>query len=383
MVNTAEPTTNINVWSYLPEWDLERDDILDAVTTVFESGRLVLGRSVESFEKEFAHWTGRAQCVGVDNGTNALTLALLASGIGAGDEVITVSNTAAPTVVAITNTGATPVFVDVLERNYLIDTDLIAHAITPRTKAIVPVHLYGQCANMDALMHTAAQHNLTVVEDCAQSHGATQHGQAAGSFGTAAAYSFYPTKVLGAYGDGGAICADSPEVIADLRRMRYYGMLDRYYVDRLPAFNSRLDEVQAEILRRKLERLDSYIQRRNQVADRYQQALAPLADHGLVLPSTEPGNTHVYYVYVVRHPLRDRIMERMRDQGINLNISYPWPIHTMTGFAHLGYTQGDLPVTEKLANEVFSLPMYPHLSQSDQDRVIETLTTTITDLTGA
>ncbi|MEU6333557.1 DegT/DnrJ/EryC1/StrS family aminotransferase [Streptomyces cellulosae] len=358
------------VWDYLPEYHSEREDILDAVDKVFSSGALVLAGSVKGFEEEFAAYHGAAHCVGVDNGTNALKLALQALGIGPGDEVITVSNTAAPTVVAIDGTGATPVFVDVNEDDFLMDVGQVEAAITERTKALLPVHLYGQCVDLEPLQALADRHGLALLEDCAQAHGATRHGKLAGTTGDAAAFSFYPTKVLGAYGDGGAVITSRADVEAELRKLRYYGMEKVYYTVQTPAHNSRLDEVQAEILRRKLTRLDAYVAGRQEVARRYQEALG---DTSLVLPKANEGNTHVYYVYVVRHPERDRILEALKAYDINLNISYPWPVHTMTGFAHLGYEKGSLPVTEKLAGEIFSLPMYPSLPSGLQDKVIAAL----------
>ncbi|MFI9456474.1 DegT/DnrJ/EryC1/StrS family aminotransferase [Amycolatopsis sp. NPDC052450] len=355
------------VWDYLAEYETERLDLLDAVETVFNSGQLVLGASLRGFEAEFAAYHGAAHCVGLDNGTNAIKLGLQALGVGPGDEVITVSNTAAPTVVAIDGTGATPVFVDVREDDFLMDTGQVEAAITERTKCLLPVHLYGQCVDMAPLKALAAKHGLSILEDCAQAHGARQNGTVAGSTGDAAAFSFYPTKVLGAYGDGGAAITSDEAVDRKLRRLRYYGMEERYYTIETPAHNSRLDEVQAEILRRKLKRLDAYTAGRRAVAQRYVDALG---DTGLKLPKTVPGNEHVYYVYVVRHPRRDDIIERLKAYDIHLNISYPWPVHTMTGFAHLGYETGSLPVTEKLAGEIFSLPMYPALSPDLQDKVI-------------
>ncbi|WP_340684966.1 DegT/DnrJ/EryC1/StrS family aminotransferase [Amycolatopsis coloradensis] len=355
------------VWDYLAEYETERGDLLDAVETVFNSGQLVLGASLRGFESEFAAYHGVGHCVGLDNGTNAIKLGLQALGVGPGDEVITVSNTAAPTVVAIDGTGATPVFVDVREDDFLMDTGQVEAAITERTKCLMPVHLYGQCVDMAPLTALAEKHGLALLEDCAQAHGARQNGTIAGSTGDAAAFSFYPTKVLGAYGDGGATLASDETVAAKLRRLRYYGMEERYYTVETPAHNSRLDEVQAEILRRKLKRLDAYTAGRRAVAQRYVDALG---DTELKLPKTVPGNEHVYYVYVVRHPRRDEILERLKTYDIHLNISYPWPVHTMTGFAHLGYEKGSLPVTEKLAGEIFSLPMYPALSPDLQDKVI-------------
>jgi aminotransferase EvaB len=364
----------IRVWDYLPEYHDEREEVLAAVAKVFESGQLILGPSVAGFEAEFAAYHGVTHCAGVDNGTNAIKLGLQALGVGPGDEVITVANTAAPTVVAIDGTGAKPVFVDVREDDFLMDTDQVAAAIGPRTRALVPVHLYGQCVDMARLSRLAARHGLAVLEDCAQAHGARHHGQLAGAMGDAAAFSFYPTKVLGAYGDGGAVITGDEHTDQNIRRLRYYGMEDRYYVERTPGHNSRLDEVQAEILRGKLRRLDAYISGRRVVARRYTEALGDLAEPGgLVLPTVSPGNEHVYYLYVVRHPRRDDIIERLRAYDIALNISYPWPVHTMAGFAHLGYAKGSLPVTEKLAGEVFSLPMYPSLPLGRQQAVIRAL----------
>lgn len=367
---------SVGVWGYLDEYEQERGEILAAVDAVFSSGRLVLGESVRGFESEFAGVHGLPHAVGVDNGTNAVKLALEAVGVGPGDEVVTVSNTAAPTVVAIAGTGATPVFVDVRGDDHLMDPDLVRGAITERTRALLPVHLYGQCADMTPLLEIAAEHGIAVVEDCAQSHGARQGGRICGTFGDAGAFSFYPTKVLGAYGDGGAVVTARDDVAAELRRLRYYGMEETYYVVRTPGHNSRLDEVQAEILRRKLSRLDTYIARRREIADRYARELAGT---GLVLPAVTEGNEHVYYLYVVRHPERDRILSELRAHDVQLSISYPWPVHTMSGFAHLGYAPGSLPVTEQLAGRIFSLPMYPSLSERDQDRTI----TALCDVLGA
>ena len=337
---------------------------------MFRSGQLVLGPSVRAFEAEFAAYHGTRHAVGVDNGTNALVLGLQALGVGPGDEVVTVSNTAAPTVLAIDAVGATPVFVDVREDDFLMDTDQVAAAVTDRTRALLPVHLYGQCVEMAPLLRIAERHGLKVLEDCAQSHAARHRGRLAGTIGDAAAFSFYPTKVLGAYGDGGVTITGDDEVDRALRRLRYYGMEERYYVVGTPGHNSRLDEVQAEILRRKLRRLDGYVAARQAVAARY---AAGLADTDLVLPRVNDGNTHSWYVHVVRHPERDRILAALREEGIELNVSYPWPVHAMTGFAHLGYRTGALPVTERLAGEIFSLPMYAALPVDTQDRVISTL----------
>ncbi|CAM5279977.1 aminotransferase [Streptomyces spiroverticillatus] len=358
------------VWGYLDEYAAERKDILDAVDTVFGSGRLVLGDSMLGFEREFADYHGVRHCVSVDNGTNAIKIGLQALGVGRGDEVVTVSNTAAPTVVAIDALGAVPVFVDVHPDTYLMDTAQVEAVLTDRTRCLLPVHLYGQCVDVEPLRELAHIHGLSLLEDCAQAHGATRDGVLAGTTGDAAAFSFYPTKVLGAYGDAGATLFREAEHADRMRRLRYYGMEERYYVVETPGHNARLDEVQAEILRRKLPRLDGYIAARRAIAARYAEGLAGT---GLVLPAVAPGNEHVYYVYVVRHPERDAILRALREHGIELNISYPWPVHTMTGFRHLGLRAGALPVTETLAEQIFSLPMYPSLSPATQDRVIGAL----------
>ena len=366
------------VWGYLEEYAREREDILDAVDTVFSSGDLVWGPSLDGFEREFAAYHRASHCVGIDNGTNAIALALRSLGIGPGDEVITVSNTAAPTVLAITMVGAKPVFVDIDPDTYLMRVDQVEAAVTPSTACLLPVHLYGQCVDMDPLSEIADRHGLAVLEDCAQAHGATYRGRIAGSMGRAAAFSFYPTKILGAYGHGGAVITDSADINGELRRLRYYGMdADRYYVTTPNGQNARLDGVQAEILRRKLTRLDTYIAGRREVARRYGQFLG---DTDLILPSVAPGNEHAYYLYVVRHPERDRIIEEMRAHDVVLNVSYPWPVHTMTGFSRFGWESGALPVTESLAHEIFSLPMYPSLPTAEQDRIIDALRTILEGL---
>jgi aminotransferase EvaB len=359
----------IGVWGYLKEYDAEREDILDAVEKVFTSGRLILGESVRSFEEEFADYCGVRHGVGVDNGTNAIALGLRAIGIQPGDEVVTVANTAVPTVSAIVTAGATPRFVDIDPATYLMDADQLESVVTEKTRCILPVHLFGQCVDMDGVHRVAKEHRLKVLEDCAQAHGAEYKGRKAGSMSDAAAFSFYPTKILGAYGDGGMVLTDSNEVEHKLRRLRFYGMEDVYYAEE-HGYNARLDELHAEILRTKLRRLDGYIARRRELARWYNEQLGSTP---LILPKVSPGSFHAYYLYVVRHPRRDEIMERLKEYDIYVNISYPWPIHTMRGYAHLGYQEGDLPHTEAAAKEIFSLPMYPSLSDEEHDHVCKAL----------
>lgn len=360
----------LQVWDYRAEYEAEREDILAAVEQVLRSGRLILGESVRSFERELAAYCGAGHGVGVGSGTDALVLALRALGIRPGDEIITTSNTAIPTVAAIVTAGGTPRFVDIERGTYLMDASQLSETVTERTRCIVPVHLFGQCVEMEPVQRLADRHGLIVLEDCAQSAGAARKGCRAGSMSRAGAFSFYPTKVLGAYGDGGMVVTSDEELAARLRRLRMYGTDGRYYAEE-HGYNSRLDELHAEILRRKLRRLEKYVERRRELARRYDEALR---DSGLELPRTSPGNHHAYYLYVVRHPARDAIIRALAARDIVVNVSYPWPIHTMQAYAHLGYPAGSLPETERAAKEILSLPMYPSLKDSEQDRVCDALT---------
>ncbi len=359
----------IRVWNYLKEYEAERAEILAAVDAVFGSGWLVMGERMRQFERDFAAYCGAAHGVGCDNGTNAIMLALKALGVEPGDEVITVANTAIPTVSAIVSAGARPVFVDVSPDTLLIDPGKIEAAITPRTRCIVPVHLYGQCAPMDQICAIARKHNLVVVEDCAQAHGAEWQSRKAGSWGDAATFSFYPTKNLGAYGDGGMVLTSSDETHAKLKRLRFYGAETTYYALE-HGYNSRLDEVQAAILLTKLPKLDGYVARRRAIAAAYRQGLAGTS---LQLPAESAQGRHAYHLFVVRHPERERVMQELASRGVKLSISYPWPIHTMQGYSSLGYSEGDLPVTEQAAREIFNLPIYPTLSDQEQQYVIDCL----------
>ena len=359
----------IQLWDYRAEYEAERDDILAAVDQVLRSGRLILGESVAAFERELAAYCGVAHGVGVNSGTDALTLALRALDLQPGDEVITTSNTAIPTVSAIVTAGATPRFVDIEPDTYLIDPSRLDAAITARTRVVVPVHLFGQCADMDAVQEAAARRGITVIEDCAQSTGADYRGRRAGSLSPVSAFSFYPTKVLGAYGDAGMVLTSDEAVAGRVRRLRVYGTEKTYYAEE-HGYNSRLDELQAEILRRKLRRIERYIDRRIALARRYDEQLR---DTGLILPVTRPGNRHVYHLYVVRHPAREAIIAALAEQGITVGIHYPWPIHTMRAYAQFGGGQGSLPETERAAREIFSLPIYPSLTDADQDRVCDAL----------
>ncbi|MDY0088332.1 MAG: DegT/DnrJ/EryC1/StrS family aminotransferase [Coriobacteriia bacterium] len=359
----------IRVWEYLTEYAQERDDILDAVDQVFSSGRVILGDSVRRFEEAFSAYCGAAYGVGVDNGTNAIFLGLRALGIEPGDEVITVPNTAVPTVSAIVTAGAIPRFVDIDPATYLMDVEQLESAITERTKCVLPVHLYGQCAAMEEIAGVADMHGVYVLEDCAQAHGARHNGRTAGAMGHASAFSFYPTKILGTYGDAGMVVTSDADVASKLRRLRFYGMKQSYYSEE-HGYNSRLDEVHAEILNRKLTRLDEYLAARRKIARRYDERLKNLP---LGLPQVAAGNEHSYYLYVVRTANRDSLLNELAQRDIQLSVSYPWPIHTMRGYASLGYRAGDFPNAERAAAEVLSLPMYPTLAEQDQERVCDVL----------
>ena len=359
----------IQVWDYRDELEAERADIMDAVDRVLRSGQLILGESVRLFEQEFSSYCNVRFGVGVNSGTDALMLALIALGVRPGDEVITVANTAIPTVSAIVSAGAVPRFVDIVPGTYLMDTSKLESAVTPRAKCIVPVHLFGQCVDMEAVLEVARKHGLIVLEDCAQSHGARFRGRVSGSMGDAAAFSFYPTKILGGYGDGGMVLTDAEGVAERLRRLRVYGTEKAYYSIE-HGYNSRLDELHAEILRTKLRHVDAYIARRQELAVRYVELLG---DSGLILPETAPHNVHGFYVYVVRHPERDRILAELARDDIFLNVSYPWPVHTMPAYQRFGYKNGDLPRTEAAAKEIFSLPMYPGLTNDQQEFVCDRL----------
>lgn len=357
------------MWDYRAEYEAERDDILAAVDRVLRSGRLILGDSVRAFEQEFAAFCGVRHGIGVNSGTDALTLALRTLDLQPGDEVITTSNTAIPTVAAIVSAGGTPRFVDIEPDTYLMDVSHLESAITSRTRCILPVHLFGQCVDMDAVQAVAARYGLRVIEDCAQSAGAEHRGRRAGSMSYAAAFSFYPTKILGAVGDGGMIVTSDDAAGARVRRLRVYGTEGTYYAEE-HGINSRLDELQAEILRRKLTRIGTYIERRRALAKRYDERLQGSA---LALSRTAAQNQHVYHLYVVRHPARDAIVKALAAREVTVGVHYPWPIHLMRGYAGLGYEAGSLPVTEQAAREIFSLPMYPYLTLQAQDRVCDAL----------
>jgi dTDP-4-amino-4,6-dideoxygalactose transaminase len=343
-----------------------------ALRAVLESGQLILGPQVKAFESEFAAYIGTGHAVGVANGTDAIVVALRALGIGRGDEVITTAHTAVATVAAIELAGATPVFADIEPRSFTLDPAAVERAITARTKAIVAVHLYGQSADLEALAALSRRHGLRLVEDCAQAHGAANAGRRLGSIGDVGCYSCYPTKNLGALGDGGVLVTNDAEIAARCRRLREYGWTESRDAAE-PGMNSRLDELQAAVLRVKLAALDADNERRQKLAAQYD---ARLAGGAFELPTVRAGSTHVYHLYVVRVRDRARLQARLRERGIAAGIHYAVPVHLQTAYRGRIAGAGSLPETERAASEVLSLPMYPELPPADVDQVCAALTST-------
>ena len=341
------------------QYESIKSEIDDATARVLKGGWFILGPEVTAFEKEFAAYIGAPHAIGVGSGTEAIHLALLALGVGAGDEVITVPNTAVATVAAIELTGARAVLCDVRPDSMLIDVEKLARAITPRTKAIIPVHLFGQSADLDPILELARAKNIFVLEDCAQAHGATYRGKRVGAYGDIAAFSFYPTKNLGAYGDGGAIVTRDAKLAERVNLLRQYGWRERYTSD-IKGMNSRLDELQAAVLRVKLRHLDAWNAARRERAALYTELLRTVTP-----PREMAYGQHVYHLYVIQSPNRQSLIAHLQARGIGTAIQYPHTIHLQPAYANLGYREGSLPVSEKLAREILSLPLYPELSLDD------------------
>lgn len=352
--------------SPLAQYRAHRDAVQTAITRVLEGGTYVLGEEVESFERAFADYCGVANGVGVGSGTDALILALRALEIGPGDEVITVSHTAVATVAAVLASGATPVLVDVDPIYYTIDPARIEAAITPRSKAIIAVHIYGQPAEMDSILAIGRRSHLRIVEDCAQAAGARYRGRRVGSLGDVACFSFYPTKNLGAVGDGGMIVTGDADLATRVRRLRQYGWDDTRNT-REVGVNSRLDPLQAAVLSAKLEYLDSDNARRDTIARRYDRSLAGLP---IKVPARRDDGSHAYHLYVVRCDERDRLKIHLAADGISTAVHYPAPVHRQHGYAEKSVVPNEgLPLTERLAEQILSLPIYPELSDAEIDRV--------------
>ena len=347
-----------------------KGELRGAFNSVLDSNWFVLGEQVELFEKEYASWNGVNHCVGVSNGLDALTLSLKALNIGQDDEVIVPSNTYIATALAVSHVGATPVFVEPRLETANINPDLIEASITKRTKAIMPVHLYGQACEMEAIMAIANKHNLFVIEDNAQAHGATYNGRKTGSWGHINATSFYPGKNLGALGDGGAITTDDDELAEKVRALRNYGSQEKYKNEVL-GYNNRLDELQASFLRVKLRKLDKWTEERNRIADTYIEGLKRL--NNIKTFSLASGATSAYHLFAIRTDSRPLLQSILAQQGIGSLIHYPIPPHLQKCYAYLGHQKGDFPIAEELADQVLSLPMFIGLDLQEINYVIETL----------
>ena len=335
---------------------------------VLRSGWYVLGKEVSSFEEEFAAYTGAKYCVGLASGLDALWMAFRILGIGAGDEVIVQGNTYIASVMGITMNGATPVFVEP-DDYYQIDTAKIEEKITDKTKAVLVVHLYGQATNMKPVVELCQKYNLRLVEDCAQSHGACFEGQMTGTFGDIGCFSFYPSKNLGAFGDGGAIVTNDEQIAKDMKVYRNYGSEKRYY-NKVVGTNSRLDEIQAGLLRVRLSHMDEMTKEKQQIAKRYREELN---NPKFVLPPLMDGATHVYHQFVIRSKERDTLIDYLNEKEIGTIIHYPIPPHLAEAYAYLGFKEGDFPMTERLAKEVVSIPMYNGMTEEEQTYVIDAL----------
>lgn len=338
-----------------------RGELDTAVARVLDSGWYILGPEVRAFEEAFAAYCGARECIGVANGTEALQLALTALGVGPGDEVVTVANASVYQAITITAIGARPVFVEVDEQSHTMDPAALEAAITPRTRAIIPVHLYGRMADMDAILAIGERHGAPIIEDCAQAHGATWRGRTAGSLGQIGCFSFYPTKNLGAIGDGGALTTNDAMLAEKLRRLRQYGWERKYYTSDPGGLNSRLDELQAAILSVKLRHLPAWNARRREIAALYEELLGDL---NLALPADPASGEHVYHLYVIRSAEREMLQQHLRERGIGCDIHYPLPTHQQSVYAAFA-PAGGLPATERLAREILSLPMYPELSDDE------------------
>lgn len=335
-----------------------------AVLGVLASTEYVLGSEVSAFEAEFAAYSGAAHGIGVNSGTSALHLALLAAGVGPGDEVITVPYTFVATTAAIRYTGATPVFVDIDPVSYMIDVAQIEARITPRTKAIVPVHLYGQCCDMDPILDIARRHQLAVIEDAAQAHGAEYKGRRAGSMGDMGIFSFYPGKNLGAYGEAGLVTTNNPEHDRQIRLLRNWGTEQRYF-HMLKGYNYRMEGIQGAVLRVKLRHLEKWTEARRANAALYTELLGS----SVTTPTVLPDRRHVFHVYAILTNDRQALTERLTAREIQFGIHYPQPIHLMPAHADLGYKAGDFPVSESVANRVLSLPLFPEMTRAQIEEV--------------
>jgi dTDP-4-amino-4,6-dideoxygalactose transaminase len=352
------------------QYNSHREEINEAIMRVLNGGRYVLGSEVESFEKEFAQYSSTSFGIGVGSGTEAIHLALSACGIKPGNEVITVSHTAVATAAAIQLAGGVPVFVDIEPDYYTLDSTKLKKALTKKTKAIIPVHLYGQPVDLEPVLEFAKKYGLSVIEDCAQAHGAKYKVKPVGSFGDMACFSFYPTKNLGAAGDGGMVVTKNSELAGKIKLLREYGWAQRY-ISHINGWNSRLDELQASILRVKLRYLDTDNARRVKLAQMYNKGLSAVKN--ITLPKKRSGSDHVYHLYVIRLKKRDELQAYLKDCQIGALIHYPVPVHLQPAYKHFMSNNNDLTNTEKAAKEILSLPMYPELQESELQKVVDAI----------
>jgi dTDP-4-amino-4,6-dideoxygalactose transaminase len=346
-----------------------REEVAQALQEVADSMFYVLGPKVDDFEEKFAAYCGSKHAVGLNSGTSALHLALICAGVGQGDEVITVPATFVATSWAVSYVGANPVFVDVDPATYTMDPERVEKQITRKTKALLPVHLYGQTADMAPLMEISERHGIPLIEDAAQAVAAKYRGQGAGTIGQTGCFSFYPGKNLGAYGEGGACITDDDGIAARLRALRDHAQSKRYYHDEV-GFNYRMDGFQGAVLGIKLKYIEAWTESRRLLAARYKEHLADLP---MVLPAEAPDRRHVWHLFVIQHRERERIQKELEKRGILSSLHYPIPVHLQKAYRHLRYRVGDFPVSEKLARECLTLPLYPEMTLQQQDRVIEAL----------
>ena len=363
---------NVKLLDLTRQYEYLKDEILPVVEDIFETQRFVNGPVVQEFERNFAEYCGTKFAVGCSSGTDALIMSLIALDIGPGDEVITVPFTFFATVEAIIRRGATPVFVDICEKTFNIDVSRVEDAITDKTKAIIPVHLFGQCANMDAILDIANRYDLDIIEDAAQAVGATWNSRRAGSMGTLGCFSFFPAKNLGGFGDGGMVTTNDEALYSKMLRTRQHGidMSNPYHYDHIGG-NFRLDALQAGILNVKLKYIDEWSERRANNASYYNEHFNEFSD--IVTPHNLAECRHVYNQYVIRVKDRDSVRQLLTERGIGCAVYYPYPIHTQPCVSNLGYAQGDFPVTEKVCKEVLALPIYPDLKQEELSYITKEL----------
>ena len=340
--------------------DSIRKELFDTITQIIDTSSFIMGQAIKDFEPRFAEFCGCKHAIGVSSGTSALHLALWALGIGPGDEVITIQHTFIATCEAISMRGAKVVFVDIDPDSYTMDVSKLEAAITPKTKAVIHVHLYGHPTDMDPLLEIARKHGLKVVEDCAQSHGAEYKGKRVGTMGDIGCFSFFPGKNMGAMGDAGAVTTNDDAIAAKVAKLRNHGREGKYEHE-MVGYNERMDTLQAAILNVKLPRLNDWNEARRTHAAEYCRALAGT---GLTLPSAKPGCTHVYHLFVIRHAKRDELQKFLKEKGIATGVHYPLPLHMQPAYADLKYAEGDFPATEKAAKEILSLPMYPEMTSA-------------------